>query len=193
MIRADLDDLGKRLAMPAAVAKKAMLVYSAALDKGIVHGRPISAFMAAAIYVACRETGTPRNLKDIERATSVKRYSIARCYRLLVGELGLKMPVADPVQCVARIASEAGIAERTRRRAASALRQAGRSEAFAGKDPMSLAAAAVYLACVENGEGRTQRDIADAANLTEVTVRIRYRGLRRHLGGPPGAGGAGAA
>jgi len=41
-----------------------------------------------------------------------------------------------------------------------------------------LAAAALYLSCVKNGEDKTQRDIAEAANVTEVTIRNRYKGLR---------------
>ena len=43
---------------------------------------------------------------------------------------------------------------------------------------MGLAAAALYLACVKNGEDKTQRDIAEAANVTEVTIRNRYKGLK---------------
>ncbi len=43
---------------------------------------------------------------------------------------------------------------------------------------MGLAAAALYLSCVENGESLTQRDIAEAANVTEVTIRNRYKTLK---------------
>src|SRR3989337_2829065 len=95
--------------------------------------------MAAALYAACRDTATPRNLKDVEIAANIKRKDIARCYRLLVKELDLKMPVADSIQCVARIASKIGIAE------------------------------------------KTKRDIAESANVTEVTIRNRYKGLKELL------------
>nr|AIF11153.1 transcription factor TFIIB cyclin-related protein (TFIIB, GTF2B, SUA7, tfb) [uncultured marine thaumarchaeote KM3_50_F11] len=53
-----------------------------------------------------------------------------------------------------------------------------KNEVSAGKDPMGLAAAALYLACVKNDEDKTQRDIAEAANVTEVTIRNRYKGLK---------------
>jgi len=43
---------------------------------------------------------------------------------------------------------------------------------------MGLAAAALYMSCVKNGEYMTQRNIAEAANVTEVTIRNRYKGLR---------------
>ena len=46
---------------------------------------------------------------------------------------------------------------------------------------MGLAAAALYLSCVKNGEDKTQRDIAEAANVTEVTIRNRYKGLKESI------------
>ena len=55
---------------------------------------------------ACRDTETPRTLKDIANASNIKKKDVARCYRLLIRELDLKMPVVDPVKCVARIASK---------------------------------------------------------------------------------------
>jgi transcription initiation factor TFIIB len=91
------------------------------------------------------------------------------------------MPVTDSVQCVARIASKIGIAEKTKRYAVKVLKKAQEEEVSAGKDPMGLAAAALYLSCVRNGEDKTQRDIAEAANVTEVTIRNRYKGLKETL------------
>ena len=109
-----------------------------------------------------------------------KKKDIARCYRLLHHELELKIPVVDPVQCVARIASVINISEKTKRFAIGVLKKAQKNEESAGKDPMGLAAAALYLSCVKNGEDKTQRDIAEAANVTEVTIRNRYKGLKEY-------------
>jgi transcription initiation factor TFIIB len=177
----ELNRLKDKLAISDAVIEKAAYIYRKALEKGLVRGRPISLMMASALYAACRDTATPRNLKDVEKAANIKRKDIARCYRLLVKELDLKMPVMDSILCVARIASRIDIAEKTKRHAVSVLKKAQKYEVSAGKDPMGLAAAALYLACVKNGEDRTQRDIAEAANVTEVTIRNRYKGLKESL------------
>ena len=179
--RQELNRLKDKLAISESVVEKAAYIYRKALDKGLVRGRSISALMASALYAACRDTETPRNLKDVEIAANIKRKDIARCYRLLVKELDLKMPVTDSVQCVARIASKIGIAEKTKRYAIKVLKIAQDNEASAGKDPMGLAAAALYLSCVKNGEDKTQRDIAEAANVTEVTIRNRYKGLKESI------------
>ena len=174
----ELDRLKDKLAVGDAVIEKAAYIYRKALEKGLVRGRSISALIASSLYAACRDTETPRNLKDIGHASNIKRKDIARCYRLLLRELNLKMPVVNPVNCIARIASIAGLSEKTKREATRILRIAEEEKISAGKDPMGLAAAALYLACVSNGENKTQRDVAEAAGVTEVTIRNRYKGLK---------------
>ena len=58
------------------------------------------------------------------------------------------------------------------------MRHAQESRTSAGKDPMGLAAAALYLASVmEMEDGKTQSDIAEAAGVTAVTIRNRYKPL----------------
>ena len=130
---------------------------------------------------ACRDTETPRTLKDIANASNIKKKDVARCYRLLIRELDLKMPVVDPVKCVARIASKAGLSEKTKRKALEILKKAEEGKISAGKDPMGLAELPLYVACVMNGENKTQKDVAEAAGVTEVTIRNRYKGLKLHL------------
>ena len=174
----ELSRLKDKLSLSDAVIEKASYIYRKALEKGLVKGRSISALIAAALYAACRDTETPRTLKDVAEAGNVKKKDISRCYRILHKELELKMPVVDSVQCIARIASKIGITEKTKRYAAKVLKIAQEHEESAGKDPMGLAAAALYMACVKNSEDMTQRDIAEAANVTEVTIRNRYKGLR---------------
>lgn len=177
----ELSRLKDKLALGDAVIEKAAYIYRKAIEKGLVRGRSISALIASALYAACRDTETPRTLKDIGVASNIKRKDIARCYRLLLKELSLKMPVVDPIKCVARIASKADLSEKTKREAARILRTAEENKISAGKDPMGLAAAALYVACVSNGENKTQRDVAEAAGVTEVTIRNRYKGLKLAL------------
>src|SRR5206468_2869693 len=150
-------------------------------DMGLVRGRSIPGLVAAALYAACRDTETPRTLTDVANGINIKRKDVARCYRLLLRELDLKMPVVDPIKCVARIASKAGLSEKTKRKALLILKDAAEIEISAGKDPMGLAAAALYLSCVMNGENKTQKDVAQAAGVTEVSIRNRYKGLKESL------------
>ena len=174
----ELSRLKDKLSLSSSVIEKAAYLYRKALEKGLVKGRSISAVIAAALYAACRDTETPRTLKDIADAGNLKKKDIAKYYRLLHKELGLKMPVVNPIQCIARIANSLGITERTKRYAVKILQVAQAHKESAGKNPMGLAASALYLSCIKNREDMTQRDIAEAAKVTEVTIRNRYKSLR---------------
>jgi len=177
----ELDRLKDKLALSDAVIQKTAYIYRKALDKSLVRGRSIPALVAASLYAACRDTQTPRTLTDVANGINIKRKDVARCYRLLLRELDLKMPVVDPAKCVARIASISSLNEKTKRKALKFLDEATRIGVSAGKDPMGLAAAALYLACVMLGENKTQKDIAQAAGVTEVTIRNRYKDLKEEL------------
>jgi len=110
-----------------------------------VRGRSIAAIAAAALYAACRNSETPRTLREIAEIS-------------LVDKKGLAINI---------------------------LREAKKKRAASGKDPMGLVAAALYIACLLNNEKKTQKDIAEAAAVTEVTVRNRYKALKRQLGLEP--------
>src|SRR5918996_1670441 len=136
-------------------------------------GKPLSASMKSTI----------ERLRTWDSRSQVHE-PVDRNFRQAFSELDRlkdKMAVVDPVKCVARIASKAGLSERTKRKALEILKKAEEGKISAGKDPMGLAAAALYVACVMNGENKTQKDVAEAAGVTEVTIRNRYKGLKTHL------------
>ena len=178
---AELDRLSDKVYIPPPIKEKAAVTYRKALDKGLVRGRSIAAIAAAALYAACRGSGTPRTLREIAEASLVDKKDVARCYRLLLRELDVHMPIADPLTYVSKIAERTGISGKTQGIAIQILREARKKRAAAGKDPMGLAAAALYIACLKNNEKKTQKDIAEAAGVTEVTVRNRYKTLKKQL------------
>jgi len=179
---AELDRLSDKLYIPPTIKEKAAVVYRKSLEKGLVRGRSIAAIAAAALYAACRNSETPRTLREISEASLVDKKDVARCYRLLLRELDIQMPIADPMTYISKIAERTGISGQTQGLAIKILRDAKRRRAASGKDPMGLAAAALYIACLQSNEKKTQKDIAEAAGVTEVTVRNRYKSLKRQLG-----------
>lgn len=61
------------------------------------------------------------------------------------------------------------------------LRLASERELTSGRGPTGVAAAAIYIACVLGSERRTQREVAEVAGVTEVTIRNRYKELAEKL------------
>jgi len=174
----ELLKMKEKLSLSDAIAEKAAYIYRKALEKKLIRGRSISALIAAALYAACRESGTPRTIKEVCGEINIKRRDLAVSYRMILRELDMKMPVVDSVQCIARIASQTGMSEKTKRHAMKILKKAEETQNSAGKTPMGLAASSLYLASLKTGEKISQKQVAVASGVTEVTIRNRCKGLK---------------
>jgi transcription initiation factor TFIIB len=163
------------------IVEEAAYIYRKALEKKLVRGRSISAMICAAIYAACRKSGIPRTMRDIVDMTNISEKSLAASYRLLIKELGLKIPPQDAKFYVARIAGYYGISEKIIREAIEIIKKAESVRVSAGKHPMALAATALYISCQNNDFNITQKEIALASKITEVTLRNRLKGIQELL------------
>ena len=183
-LRQALNEMNKvkdKLALTNLVVEKSAYIYRKAMERKLVRGRTIQGLVGACLYAACRDTETPRTLYDIANGMNIRKKDVARCYRLIFRELELKMPVVDPVKGISRIASVAKLTEKSKRKATKILNQAKETGLVAGKDPMGLAAASLYLACISTGEIKSQKEISIASGITEVTIRNRCVSLREML------------
>ncbi len=179
----ELSKLADKLNVSDFVVEHAAYTYRKALERGLVRGRSISGMISASLYEACRNTNTPRTLKDVASTANLRKKDLAKYYRLLVRELDLMIPVVNPVKCVSRIASRVRLSEKTQRKAFEILNTLRESKTSVGKNPTGLAASALYLASTmarEDDHTVTQKDLAEAAGVTEVTIRNRIKGLK-HL------------
>jgi transcription initiation factor TFIIB len=177
----ELERLSGKVNISPPLREKAAVIYRKALDKGLVRGRSINAIAAAALYAACRKSGSPRTLLEIAQASLSHKKDVARCYRTLLQELDFHMPLSDPLTFVSKIAEKNGVSGKAQGTAIAILGEARRKRFSSGKDPMGMAAAALYIACLQNNEKVTQKDIAEASGVTEVTVRNRYKALKKQL------------
>ncbi len=156
---------------------KAASLYRSALQRDLLRGRTISDFAAAAIYAACRLLRVPRSLSEVSKASGRSLRDVSRTYRLLVREFDLKMPVDDPMKFVPKLASNLKISLGSEKVTIEILQDAAERKMHVGKDPRSMSAAALYLACKSNHERVTQKRVADAAGVSTVSMRNRLREL----------------
>jgi transcription initiation factor TFIIB len=176
-----LNSMKAKLAIPDTVTEEAAYIFRKAMANKLTKRRGIHVTICASLYAACREFDTPRTLKDISNVGNVKRKNLARIHKILVRNLDLRQPVFKSSEFVTRISTEVGISEKTRRDALNLLSRITQKEISAGKNPMGLAAAALYLSCNINDERIKQRSIADAAGITAVSIRNRIMDLRKEL------------
>ena len=174
-----LDVLRDKLGLPEGIVEKTAYIYRKAQSRNLTRGRTVSGILAAAIYIACREMGAHRTLDDIATACNIKRKELSKDFRVLHTRLDLKIPPTDPMKCIAKVANKVKLSDKTKRKAVEIMSDVMKEEISAGKDPMGLAASVLYLSSIKNKDNVTQSNIAEAAGVTEVTVRSRTKELRK--------------
>ncbi len=173
----ELERLASQLGIPEPIKEQAALLYRRSIQKRLVRGRSIEAMVAATLYAACRMRSKPRPLDEVADLSRVSRKKLGQCYRLLLQSLNLRVPLSNPVDYINRFTTELSLSSRVQLRSIELLERCRDFGLTIGRDPLGLAAAAIYIASIMLDERRTQREIAEVARVTEVTVRNRYKEL----------------
>jgi len=171
----ETDRMASALGVPRSVREVASVIYRRALNEDLIRGRSIEGVATGCLYAACRQEGIPRSLEEVAEVSRVERKEIGRTYRYVSQELGLKLKPVDPKQYVPRFGSELGLSEEVQAKANEIIDVTAEQGLISGKSPTGFAAAAIYAASLLCNEKKTQREVADVANVTEVTIRNRYQ------------------
>ncbi len=178
----ELERLVSFLGLPKTLHEEAAELYEKALEKGLVRGRSIESIIAAIVYSLAREYKTPRTLAEIAQASGISKRELGRTYRYISRKLKIRILPATADSYIPRFASMLKLKDSTQVLASKILKKAMKKDVISGKGPCGCAAAAIYIASVLNEEHKTQREIADAVGVTEVTIRNRYKEIAQALG-----------
>jgi len=173
----EIDRMASALGLPENVRETASVIYRRALEDDLLPGRSIEGVATSALYAAARQAGVPRTIDEMARVSRVEEREFKRTYRYVVRELNLEVAPADPVSYVTRFTSDLDLSDEADRLARRMLDAAKERGLHSGKNPVGLAAAAVYAAPLLTNEEITQRDVSEVADISEVTIRNRYREL----------------
>ncbi|MFO7833475.1 MAG: transcription initiation factor IIB [Halohasta sp.] len=171
----EVDRMASAMGVPRSVREVASVIYRQALSEDLIRGRSIEGVSTAALYAACRKEGIPRSLEEIAEVSRVDRKEIGRTYRYISQELGLEMRPVDPKKYVPRFSSQLELSEEVQAKAKEIIDTTAEQGLLSGKSPTGFAAAAIYAASLLCNEKKTQREVADVAQVTEVTIRNRYQ------------------
>ncbi|MGB9577411.1 MAG: transcription initiation factor IIB, partial [Candidatus Norongarragalinales archaeon] len=177
----ELNRVASHLGLSESIREACALLYRKCVEKGLIRGRQIESVVSAVIYAVCRQYGIPRTLDEISAVAEIPKKEIGRTYRLIAQELELKVPLTNPRFYIARFITALKLSGETQKQAQEILDKAIKRGLISGRGPMGVAAATVYIASVVTGERRTQKEVADVAGVTEVTIRNRYRELKKAL------------
>ena len=157
--------------------EQACQLFRTAQDAGLLPGRSIEAVATACVYATCRCNGLPRTLGEFEPLARVRRDRIEHAYSVLNRELGLPAEPMRPEAYLPRLASAVGLSDEARQRAREYVAVAHDAGLVSGRKPIGIAAACLYAAAEERCEAVTQVDLADAADISPITLRSRWREL----------------
>jgi len=177
----EISKIANSLNLPKNILETASVIYRKAVKERLIRGRSIQGVTAAAIYVACRQCGLARTLEEIAQASSINKKEVGRSYRFLVKELDYFIPPLKPSQYITKFSNQLTMQGKVEEIAHKILTIAKELKLTSGRGPTGIAAAASYIASVLTGERKTQREIAEIAQVTEVTIRNRYKELVERL------------
>ena len=175
---AELDKMAMQLdSLPRTVRQEAANVYKKTLEAGLIRGRSIQGAAAASLYIACQLCGVPRTLDEVAQKLRLGRKEIGRTVRIIKRELKMKPMTTKPEQYIDRFCSDLQLRQEAVALCHEWMKEIKRLELDSGRGPVGIAASLIYMASIVSGQNRTQREIADVTNVTEVTIRNRYKEL----------------
>jgi len=177
----EISKIANSLNLPKNILETASVIYRKAVKEHLIRGRSIQGVTSAAIYVACRQCGLARTLEEIAQASNINKKEVGRSYRFLIKELNYFIPPLKPSQYITKFSNQLTMQGKVEEIAHKILTTARDLKLTSGRGPTGIAAAASYIASVLTGERKTQREIAEIAQVTEVTIRNRYKELVERL------------
>jgi len=177
----EISKLADALNLPRNIVDTASLIYRKAVKEHLMRGRSIRGVTAAAVYMSCRQCGLARTLEEIADASNINKKEIGRNYRFLVKELNYLIP---PMKCgnyISRLSELLNLDTCVCEVAHKIISMAEKLRLTFGRSPTVTAASSIYIASILTGERKSRKEIAEAAKVSGVIIRYRYKELNKKL------------
>lgn len=168
-------EMSERIHLTRPIQDQAAKIYKNVLDSKALRGRNNEAQAAACLYIACRKEGVPRTFKEICAVSRVSKKEIGRCFKLIIKSLETNLEQITSADFMSRFCGNLGLPIQIQAAATRIAKKAVDLDLVAGRSPISIAAAAIYMASQASADKRTAREIGEIAGAAEVTVRQTYR------------------
>jgi len=168
-----INEMGTRLGFTEDILKRARQAYKTFHEskQRTIRGSKGDPIVCALLYLACKEEGVPRTFREIAKETGVNEKEIRNMYTKLTKQLpksGKITTAVAPADLILRFCSKLQLAQSVISDAQDIARQA--TPHLEGKNPNSIAAAAILMATKTSDLSRMAKEIAKAASITPATV-----------------------
>jgi len=173
----EIGRMAERMDLPLTIRDKANALYKQVDDQKSMRGKTSDGMTAASLYIACRSEKVPRTFKEICALTKVSKKEIGRCYKFMRKVLEADLDTISTNDFMSRFCSNLELSNDVMKAATHVSKQAMNLGVVAGKSPISVAAAGIYMVSQLSSQKRTQKAIADIVGVSEVTIRNAYKDL----------------
>ena len=178
---AEIVRMCSQMELPKSITEEAAVLYRHAQGERICRGRSIEAVVAACVYITCRQTGLPSTLDEVAKYARAGRKEIGRTSRFVVRKLRIRIHAPRAGDYVSRFSSKLQLDAQVEAKATEMINQLEKMGEDNGKGPVSICAACIYISSILLDQRRTQRECSEAAGITEVTIRNRYKEIVQTL------------
>lgn len=177
----EIERISSQLGIPENIQQAAVLLYRKAMVMDLIRGRSINGIAAACLFIACRQNGIPRNLKEFASVLDIDIHELGKYIRTVSQHMNVRFTKPNIRAIIDTLGRQMGFSISTILLAIKVIEEAEKKNLTIGKNPTNLAAAALYLAGIQNGERKTQQEVAKAAKTTPVTIRNRFKELAQAI------------
>jgi len=175
-----ISEMCDRLNLPKSISDSANILYKKVKNAKLLRGRSNDAISSACLYIVCRQEGVPRTFKEIVATSTVGKKEIARCFKLILnGEIVSKLDVTTSDDYMNRFCSNLGLDRKIQNVSRRIAERAFDLDLVPGRVPISVAAAAIYMASQTSIDKKSLREISEITGVAESTIKNSYRLMRQ--------------
>lgn len=165
-----LEDTADRLGLGIEERERSAEIYAEAAIARATDGRLGALVVSAAIVHAMRDLHLPVPVHHVSDAADVEERSLRKLVKTLPNEIGFEPRICRPIEYLPYFGKQLELDSAVFERSEELISKAEAAMLLSGRNPLGIAAAAVYRA---SGRAVTQRTVADVAGVTEETIRVR--------------------
>ncbi|KAL7286103.1 hypothetical protein TKK_0019617 [Trichogramma kaykai] len=176
----EINAMADRINLPKTIIDRANNLFKQINDSKMLKGRSNDAIASACLYIACRQEGVPRTFKEICAVSKLSKKEIGRCFKLILKALATKVDLITTEDFMSRFCSNLGLPNIVQRAATNIARKAVEFDIVPGRSPISVTAAAIFMASQASDDKKSYKDIGDIAGVADVTIRQAYKLMLPH-------------
>ena len=168
--------------IPKSIIEEAKMLYKKLSEMKISRGENRSGLIASSIYMSCKNNKVPRSTKEIAKIFNLKVTTMTKGCKKFQEIMKMNMDSTNAEDFICRFCSKLNLDKVSRELCKLVVRKADELAIVSENTPPSIAAGSIYLCSVLCGWCLTKKDLAEACEISQVTISKCYKKLYNYRG-----------